>query len=242
MKKSKIIVTTLILSTAMSITSLAGQWQQDTKGYWYENDDGSYPTNQWQEIDGKHYYFDLNGYMLHDTTTPDGYQVGSDGAWINNISKKIRAYVNNVKIDYYYYIPTLYVSDEEGQQWSITFDDNMTKSGFYCYGSADLIDINRDGVEEIIVDLVHVGNGDRLAVVFVYAITDNEIKLITEINDYNISEFDNRATKCSGAVVRNGKFYLMCSWIDKNNDYLTNDSMVEVEWKDGKLNPVKIEK
>ena len=33
---------------------------------------------------GKWYYFDRWCYMLHDTTTPDGYTVGSDGAWIQD--------------------------------------------------------------------------------------------------------------------------------------------------------------
>lgn len=52
------------------------------KGWWYMNTDYSYPANCWKEIDGKYYYFDANGYMLENTTTPDGYKVGSDGAWI----------------------------------------------------------------------------------------------------------------------------------------------------------------
>lgn len=57
-------------------------WKQDGNGWWYQNADGSYPVNQWKEIDGKQYYFGGDGYMLHDTTSPDGYKVGSDGAWI----------------------------------------------------------------------------------------------------------------------------------------------------------------
>ena len=57
-------------------------WQQTNIGWWYQNADGSYPANSWKEINGKHYYFGGDGYMLHDTVTPDGYTVGSDGAWI----------------------------------------------------------------------------------------------------------------------------------------------------------------
>ena len=89
MKKSKLFVTTLCMSALMCMTSFAGQWQQGNTGYWYQNDDGSYPANQWMEIDGKHYYFDSNGYMLHDTTTPDGYQVGSDGSWIEETTSPL---------------------------------------------------------------------------------------------------------------------------------------------------------
>lgn len=44
----------------------------------------------WQEIGGKWYYFHKDtdgaalpvGAMLSNTVTPDGYTVGSDGAWI----------------------------------------------------------------------------------------------------------------------------------------------------------------
>jgi glucan-binding YG repeat protein len=42
----------------------------------------------WHEIDGKWYYFNTAsdkgtfGVMLANTTTPDGYQVDANGAWI----------------------------------------------------------------------------------------------------------------------------------------------------------------
>lgn len=77
----------------------AAGWQQDSGRWWYENSDGSYPADQWQYIDDYWYYFYGDGYMAHDcwignyyvgssgamltdTVTPDGYQVGADGAWI----------------------------------------------------------------------------------------------------------------------------------------------------------------
>lgn len=61
----------------------AAGWKQDSAGWWYDNGDGTYPTNQWKEIDGKQYYFGSDGYMLHDTTTPDGYSVDSNGVWVS---------------------------------------------------------------------------------------------------------------------------------------------------------------
>lgn len=40
-------------------------------------------TLGWQQIGDKWYYFDQSdGAMLADTTSPDGYQLGTDGAWI----------------------------------------------------------------------------------------------------------------------------------------------------------------
>lgn len=74
MKKVKLFFAVGVASAVLSMTSFAGEWKQDANGWWYQNDDGSYSTNTWQEIGGKQYYFDANGYMLHDTTTPDGKQ------------------------------------------------------------------------------------------------------------------------------------------------------------------------
>ena len=81
-------LTTLTLS--MSSIAFAGQWNQDSAGWWYDNGNGTWPANSWQWIDGNNdgnaecYYFDQYGYCLMNTTTPDGYQVDSNGAWIIN--------------------------------------------------------------------------------------------------------------------------------------------------------------
>ena len=80
----------------------SGAWLRDDVGWWYCNADKSYTTNNWQYINNYWYFFDERGYMktgwilwngkwyyccengemLHDTTTPDGYYVGSDGVWV----------------------------------------------------------------------------------------------------------------------------------------------------------------
>ncbi|MFT4106221.1 MAG: hypothetical protein QM657_10715 [Lacrimispora sp.] len=88
MKKFKLLLLTTAMSLAMSVVSFAGQWKQDTVGWWYQNDDGTYSANSWQWIDGnsdgvsEYYYFNENGYCLMNTTTPDGKTVNSDGALI----------------------------------------------------------------------------------------------------------------------------------------------------------------
>lgn len=88
MKKRLIVLSmSIAMASSMSMTSFAGQWQQDTIGWWYQNDDGSYFNNGWQWIDSdgdglaECYYFDANGYMLANTTTPDENQVNENGAW-----------------------------------------------------------------------------------------------------------------------------------------------------------------
>ncbi len=83
-------------------SNTAARWIQDNHGWWYRNGDGSYTVNNWQFIDGKWYFFNSSGYMvtgwinwknvwyycgssgamLVNTTTPDGYRVNADGAWV----------------------------------------------------------------------------------------------------------------------------------------------------------------
>ena len=38
-------------------------WHSNSKGWWYQNADGSYPTNKWQKVNDVWYYFDERGYM-----------------------------------------------------------------------------------------------------------------------------------------------------------------------------------
>lgn len=80
----------LWLSMSAGMTALAGEWQQNDRGWWYRNTDGTWPAGTWEWLDGNSdgvaecYYFDAEGYMLSDAVTPDGYQVDSNGRWIEN--------------------------------------------------------------------------------------------------------------------------------------------------------------
>lgn len=40
------------------------RWKKDQNGWWYQRDDGSYPANAWEFIDGSWYYFDGRGYRV----------------------------------------------------------------------------------------------------------------------------------------------------------------------------------
>ncbi len=70
------------------LKAYAGEWRQDETGFWYQEDDGSYPINSWKWIDGNGdgiaecYFFDRSGYLAVNTTTPDGYTVDENGAWV----------------------------------------------------------------------------------------------------------------------------------------------------------------
>ena len=83
---------------------LRAEWKSNENGTWYEWEDGSYPMNQWLEIEDNWYFFDGNGYMKtgwvewngkqyycnragilqRNTTTPDGYILDDNGTLKND--------------------------------------------------------------------------------------------------------------------------------------------------------------
>lgn len=90
--------TALLSAVLLSTPAFAGEWRANSTGFWYVNDDGSYPTYAWQWIDGdgdgiyQCFAFDENGYLLLNQTTPDGYLVGAAGAWFDGVTPVTRTY------------------------------------------------------------------------------------------------------------------------------------------------------
>lgn len=96
----------LMMAAAMNMTAFAGEvgWTHDNKGWWYGTDEiGAQRYNDgWHWLDDNKdglsecYYFGADGYMLANTTTPDGYAVNADGAWtVNGIVQTQGTLVNN---------------------------------------------------------------------------------------------------------------------------------------------------
>ena len=62
--------------------SITNAWKQ-INGKWYYFNEAGVMQSGWLEKDGKWYYLDKSsGKMVVSTTTPDGYAVGPDGAWL----------------------------------------------------------------------------------------------------------------------------------------------------------------
>lgn len=63
-------------------TPIIGTWIQDDIGWWYKHADGSYTKCDWEQIDGKWYYFDYKGYMCTGWIMVKGkeYLLYSDGS------------------------------------------------------------------------------------------------------------------------------------------------------------------
>lgn len=98
LKKLAMTVITLAVSLCTAASVSAAQWQQDTKGWWYDYEDGSYAANRWEQINGSWYRFGNDGYMqtgwqqingcwyylqpdgaMASDTVIDGYRLGADG-------------------------------------------------------------------------------------------------------------------------------------------------------------------
>ena len=68
-KKFMTLALTAAMAASMGMTAFAGQWVQNTTGWWWQEDNGSYPVSQWKWLDGNKdgiyecYSFDANGYM-----------------------------------------------------------------------------------------------------------------------------------------------------------------------------------
>ena len=78
-----------ILSLSVCFTSFAG-WRSDGNGWWFDNGNGTWPASCWLWVDGNQdgqaecYFFQQNGYILTNASTPDGYTVDGNGAWVVN--------------------------------------------------------------------------------------------------------------------------------------------------------------
>ncbi len=107
MKKTiKVLGLVAIMTLSMSIQVFAGEWKQDNTGWWYQNNDNSYPVNTWAWIDGNKdgiaecYYFNENGYMLANTNTPDNYTVNENGAWtVNGVVQTKNMFISSEDVD-----------------------------------------------------------------------------------------------------------------------------------------------
>lgn len=84
-KKSVLFAMAAAFTVLSSAPAFAGQWQMDNVGWWYLEDNNTYPVGGWMTIDGAMYYFNNNGYLLTNTITPDGYTVDENGAWVASI-------------------------------------------------------------------------------------------------------------------------------------------------------------
>lgn len=142
MKRVKLTLATIALALLMCMPAYAGQWLKDDTGWWYQNNDGSYLKSGWYWVDGASYLFNDNGYIYTSTTTPDGYQVNSDGAWVENGVVKTRATevgITNLKV----VVPNGYDVEADSVNNSIAITEANGSGG------ALLMNVNEPAISDI---------------------------------------------------------------------------------------------
>lgn len=200
MRKSLKRIITLALALSMfTSTAYAGQWVEERNNWKYRNDNGSYVTG-WNWIDGKSYYFDTAGNMLANTTTPDGYQVNADGAWVIDgvVQTQGRNSSGSVAYDPQYplkgYIEQwLETNPDTGRtQWKWDTDKYPEMSNVYAYYMECAI---RD---QNPMYLVQFGNAELAAICEVagyqhvgleYVNQEHKQKIVSELRDF-LNSFD----------------------------------------------------
>ena len=48
------VVMAAVMTVGTASTAMAAEWKHDSKGWWWQNDDGSYPAASWQWLDDNH--------------------------------------------------------------------------------------------------------------------------------------------------------------------------------------------
>lgn len=71
-------------TTSTQSAEKTASWASNEKGWWIQYSDGTYLTNAWYQSpdSGLWYYMGADGYMLTNTTTPDGHYVNAEGVWV----------------------------------------------------------------------------------------------------------------------------------------------------------------
>ena len=69
------------------------KWKRNDTGWWWEESDGSYPTNSWGKINNEWFYFDERGYCLINRWFNDG----KDGFYLDKRGAMVTGwmYINN---------------------------------------------------------------------------------------------------------------------------------------------------
>lgn len=139
-------ILTFMMIWLFPILAFAG-WEHNEIGTWYKNEEGTYKTGWHQDYDGQWYYLDDNtGYMLSETTTPDGYYVNNTGAWVaeGGDNQNVGEYDNKAdfEINAYSFGPSTYKEFEYTLPVTVHYNNN------YASGGGRKITINEIGMSK----------------------------------------------------------------------------------------------
>lgn len=140
-KAAKTMAMSVVFAFILSGTALAGQWQQDAKGQWWQFEDGTYLRDRGATLDsngdgmGEIYLFDAEGYLVTSTTTEtgafynsDGQYVGEDGAVLSVSVATTYATTQEGTVGGYY------LGDTGSSDWDHDGIKNVEYTVYYGYG------------------------------------------------------------------------------------------------------------
>ena len=90
MKKILSAAALAMMVLSASFSAYAGQWEQDTQGWRWKDNDGSFAAKCWRWLDGNQdgisecYYFYEDGYMASKIPVSDGSYINENGAWVSD--------------------------------------------------------------------------------------------------------------------------------------------------------------
>lgn len=123
------------------------KWKRNETGWWYEYSDGTYPKNQFKQIEDVWYYFDDKGYMLSNAwkkhTDGKWYYFDNSGAMVKNGWKTIGG------VQYYFKedgsMKTGWIKDAD--KWYYLDDDKGgMKTDYMVKGANGWYYLGKDGV------------------------------------------------------------------------------------------------
>lgn len=62
-RKGAVILALAMMLLLVPVMAQAGTWRQNYIGWWWQEADGSWPSNEWKSINGNWYLFDADGYI-----------------------------------------------------------------------------------------------------------------------------------------------------------------------------------
>lgn len=210
--KKKIVILGLSVASVFlfSTAAFAAGWKQDDVGWWYQNEDGTYPQREWKWVDGNGdgvsecYYFDSDGYCMMNNVTPDGYVVNTSGAWIDKgvVQTQVGSQTQVSE-----YTDSNSGNTEQAQaenqtavqtgKYSLTLTDHQTIGGKYDVGTTvPLTGIITSGgiIKDVTVELrtTYLGTRSKKKT---YSVMSNQVNLA----DLDLGELDTRYLMQSGA-------------------------------------------
>lgn len=147
----------------------------------------------------------LNGGGLENSTDDGeagnstyGNEVGNSNGILDNSDVKVNV-TNNISKEPY--TTTVEISLGDSKKWSVVYDENTDGYSNGWSGEALLVDLNKDGRDEVIVKLSYVGSTYGAINVYVYSVNENGPSQILHINDFNISDYDSTLSTCDELAV-----------------------------------------